>query len=240
NLGGESTSNTMLRGGPSIKTPGSFNYWVNFGTDGRKKLQLYGNTGSNWGFENSSKYSWYGIDLVYRPFDALRISFMPDYSVSNRELQYLNTEEYNNEDRYVFAQIDQITTDLTVRIDYTITPELTIQYYGSPFITAVDYSDPKYIINPNADKFEDRYSTDMSFTTEDYENDYDFNFRQFRSNLVVRWEYRPGSLLYLVWTQSKTGDVETGDFAFLNDLDALFNIHPYNIFLVKLTFRIAN
>jgi len=240
NLGGESNSNTMLRGGPSIKTPGSFNYWIHFGTDGRKKLQAHGNTGTNFGFENSSKSSWYGIDLVYRPFDALRVSFMPDYSVSNRELQYLNTEEYNNEDRYVFAQIDQITTDLTVRIDYTITPELTIQYYGSPFITAVDYSDPKYIIDPNADKFNDRYSTDMSFTTEDYENDYDFNFRQFRSNLVVRWEYRPGSLLYLVWTQSKTGDVGTGDFAFVNDLDALFNIHPYNIFLVKLTFRIAN
>ncbi|MCD4834491.1 MAG: carbohydrate binding family 9 domain-containing protein [Bacteroidales bacterium] len=237
---GESTQNDMLRGGPSIIYPGSFNYWINFGTDGRKKLQVHGNTGSNWGFEDSKKSSWYGIDLVYRPFDALRISFMPDYSVSNRELQYVNTEEYNNEDRYIFAQIDQITTDLTVRIDYTITPELTIQYYGSPFITAVDYSDPKYITNPNADKFEDRYSTDMSFSTEDYENDYDFNFRQFRSNLVVRWEYRPGSLLYLVWTQSKTGSVDQGNFAFYDDIDALFNIHPYNVFLVKLTFRIAN
>ncbi len=240
NLEGESTQNDMLRGGPSIKYPGSFNYWMHFGTDRRKKLQVYGNTGTNWGFENSRKSSWYGIDLVYRPFDALKLSFMPSYSVSNRELQYVTTEEYNNEDRYVFAQIDQITTDLTVRIDYTITPELTIQYYGSPFITAVDYSDPKYITNPNADKFEDRYSTDMSFSTEDYENDYDFNFRQFRSNLVVRWEYRPGSLLYLVWTQSKTGSVDQGNFAFYDDIDALFNIHPYNVFLVKLTFRIAN
>ncbi len=240
NLSGGNTSNTLLRGGPSIKTPGNYNYWVNVGSDGRKKLQVYGNTGTNFGFENSSKSSWYGIDLVYRPFDALRISLMPDYSVSNRELQYVTTEEYNGEDRYVFAQIDQITTDLTVRIDYTITPELTIQYYGSPFITAVDYSDPKYITNPNADNFEDRYSTDMSFTSEDYVNDYDFNFRQFRSNLVARWEYRPGSLIYLVWTQSKTGDVATGDFSFVDDFDALFNIHPYNVFLVKLSFRIAN
>ncbi|MDA3954182.1 MAG: DUF5916 domain-containing protein [Bacteroidales bacterium] len=240
NLSGENTSNNMLRGGPSIKTPGSFNYWLNAGTDKRKKLQLYGNTGISWGFENSSKYSWYGIDLIYRPWDALSISFMPDYSVSNNELQYVQTEEFNNEDRYVFAQIDQITTDLTVRIDYTITPELTIQYYGSPFITAVDYSDPKYITNPNADKFVDRYSTDMSFSTEDYENDFDFNFKQFRSNLVLRWEYRPGSLLYLVWTQSKTGDENVGDFSLGNDLDELFNLHPNNVFLIKLSFRIAN
>jgi hypothetical protein len=165
---------------------------------------------------------------------------MPDYSISNHELQYVNTEEYNGEDRYIFAEIDQITTDLTLRIDYAITPELTIQYYGSPFITAVDYSDPKYITNPDADKYTDRYSTDMSFSTEDYIQDYDFNFRQFRSNLVARWEYRPGSLIYLVWTQGKTGDVGTGDFSFADDLTALFNIHPYNVFLVKLSFRIAN
>ena len=239
-IDGNATSNTMLRGGPSIKTPGGYNYWIHFGTDGRKKLQVYGNTGSYYGFENSAKNNWYGIDIIYRPFDALRISFMPDYSVSNRELQYVNTEEYNNQDRYIFAEIDQITMNLTVRIDYAITPELTIQYYGSPFITAVDYSDPKYITNPHADKYTDRYSTDMSFSTEDYIQDYDFNFRQFRSNLVARWEYRPGSLIYLVWTQGKTGDVETGDFSFADDLTALFNIHPYNVFLVKLSFRIAN
>jgi hypothetical protein len=239
----------MLRGGPSIKTPGSFNYWLNFGTDNRKKLQVYGNIGTNWGFDNSSKNSWYGIDLTYRPWDALRISFLPDYSVSNSELQYVDTEEFNNDDRYVFAEIDQITTDLTVRIDYTITPGLTIQYYGSPFITAVDYSDAKYITNPNAEKFEDRFSTDMSWSTEpdtdqnykDYlDSNYDFNFKQFRSNLVLRWEYRSGSLLYLVWTQSKTGDENIGKFSLGNDLDELFNLHPSNVFLIKLSFRIAN
>ncbi|MCB2194621.1 MAG: carbohydrate binding family 9 domain-containing protein [Bacteroidetes bacterium] len=239
-LEGESTQNDLLRGGPSMKYPGSFNYWLNIGTDGRKKIQLYGSTGGNWGFENSRESYYYGIDLIYRPFDALRVSLMPDYSVATKELQYLDTEVYNGEDRYVFAKINQITTDLTLRLDYTITPNLTIQYYGSPFISAVDYSEPKFITNPYASKFTDRYSTDMSFSSEDYENDYDFNFRQFRSNLVLRWEYRPGSLLYLVWTQSKTGSVEQGNFDMMDDMDALFNIHPYNVFLVKLSFRIAN
>ncbi len=241
NFDGSNVSNTLLRGGPSIKTPGSFNYWLNFGTDNRKKVQFYANTGSNWGLENSSENNWYGIDVIYRPFDALRITFSPDYSVRKNELQYITTAEYNNEDRYVFAQIDQITTDFTIRLDYTITPELTVQYYGSPFICAVDYSDPKYIVDPKASHFKDRYSTDVSWYTDDnLETDYDFNFRQFRSNFVVRWEYRPGSLLYLVWTQGKTGSVDTGNFDLMNDFDALFNIHPYNVFLVKLSFRIAN
>ncbi|HRW63867.1 MAG TPA: DUF5916 domain-containing protein, partial [Bacteroidales bacterium] len=235
-----SVSNSLLRGGPAMKYPGSFNYWVNFGTDGRKKLQFYGNFGNNWGFENSSSSNWYGFDIVYRPFDALRVTFMPDISFSTDEMQYVNTEEYNGEDRYVFAQIKQVTTDFTLRLDYTITPELTIQYYGSPFVGTGDYSNPKYITDPKADKFKDRYSTDMSFSAEDYENDYDFNFRQFKSNLVLRWEYRPGSLLYLVWTQNKTGAVANGNFSFFDDYDALFNIHPYNVFLIKLSYRIGN
>ena len=240
NFEGDATSNTTLRGGPSIKSPGGGNYWIHFGTDRRKKLQIFGNTGSSWGFEDSRKSNWYGIDLIYRPFDALRISLMPDFSTSTNEMQYIDMQEYNGEDRYVFAQIDRITTDLTVRIDYTITPDLTIQFYGSPFVSTGDYSDPKYITDPKAEKFKDRYSTDMSWSTDDYENGYDFNFKQFRSNLVMRWEYRPGSLLYLVWTQSKTGYDETGDFEFYNDFSKLFNLHPYNVFLVKLTFRFAN
>ncbi|MFO7844787.1 MAG: DUF5916 domain-containing protein, partial [Bacteroidales bacterium] len=152
-------------------------------------------------------------------------------------LQYINTEEYNNEDRYIFTKLNQITTDFTLRIDYSITPDLTIQYYGSPFISAVDYSEPKYITDPKADHFSDRYSTDVSFSTEDYENDYDFNFRQFRSNLVIRWEYKPGSLLYLVWTQNKTGSTSVGDFSFIDDFDGLFNIHPHNVFLIKISYR---
>ncbi|MCD4693520.1 MAG: carbohydrate binding family 9 domain-containing protein [Calditrichales bacterium] len=239
NLEGESTSNTALRGGPSMKMPGGFNYGIHGGTDRRKKLQIMVNTGTSWGFENSSKSTWYGIDIVYRPFDALKISFMPDYSVSTNEMQYINIEEYNGEDRYMFAQIDRITTDLTLRLDYTITPDLTIQFYGSPFISAGDYSDPKYITNPQAESFRDRYSTDVSFSTDDFENGYDFNFKQFRSNLVLRWEYKPGSLLYLVWTQSKTGVSDTGEFSFIDDLDGLFNMHPYNVFLIKLSYRFA-
>lgn len=249
NFEGDSYSNLTLRGGPAFKSPGGGNYWINFGTDGRKKVQIYGNTGSSWGFDNSRRSDWYGLDLIYRPWDALRISFMPDVSISTNELQYVDTEDFNNEKRYVFAQIDRITTDLTVRIDYTITPDLTIQFYGSPFVSTGDYSNPKYITNPTADKFSDRYSTDMSWseapaagdTYQDYLNkDYDFNFKQFRSNLVLRWEYKPGSLIYLVWNQSKTGSDATGEFDLYNDFDKLFNLHPYNVFLIKFSYRFSN
>ena len=246
---GPSHSNTFLRGGPSFIVPGGYNYWINFGSDGRKKLQVLVGAGKYIAFENAAKSQWLGMDFVYRPFDALRISFMPDYSVSTSELQYITSENYNGEDRYVFAKIDQITADFTIRIDYTITPDLTIQYYGSPFISTGDYSSPKYITDPKASEFAQRYDKNMSWSAEpepgdsydDYlDNNYDFNFKEFRSNLVLRWEYRPGSLLYLVWNQSKTGVDATGNFSLKNDFGDLFRLNPYNVFLIKLSYRFAN
>jgi hypothetical protein len=235
-----SASNSFMRGGPTMHTPPYINYNLNVNSDPRKKLHIIGRMSLKSGLENYKNFTSYAIYLVYRPNDAIKFSFNPTYSVTSNELQYLNTEVYNNEKRYVYAQIDQITTSFTLRIDYSITPDLTIQYYGAPYISAVDYSEPKYITDPNADKFVDRYSTDMSFSSIDYKNVCDFNFRQFRSNLVVRWEYRPGSLLYLVWTQGRTESVDQGNFSFVDDFDALFSIHPHNVFLVKLSFRLAN
>ncbi|MBI9054192.1 MAG: carbohydrate binding family 9 domain-containing protein [Bacteroidales bacterium] len=241
NFDGSTASNTMLRGGPSIKTPGSYNYWVNMRSDNRKKLQVYANTGKSWGLENSSERSWYGIDIIYRPIDALKISFLPDYSVSTNEMQYLDTEEFNGDDRYVFAKIKRITTDLTVRVDYSITPDLTIQLYGSPFVSAGNYSNAKYITNPQADKFKDRYSTEMTWSDEDYDTDYDFNFKQFRANAVLRWEYKPGSLLYLVWSPNMTDyDDTNGNFSLSDDMRDLFGTKPNSVFLIKLSYRFTN
>ncbi len=234
NIDGRGLSNSMLRGGPSIKTQGQTNYWLNFGTDNRKKVYGWGNFNQGFGFDNSSKYTSVGIDIYFRPTDAIRISFLPDYFVYKNELQYISTEEVNNEDRYYFAKINQIRTDLTIRIDYVVSPNLTIQYYGSPFISAVNYSKPKYINDPKAENFTDRFTYDNTFTN--YE---DFNFREFRSNFVVRWEYRPGSLLYLVWTQNRSGSEEIGTFSYNDDLGGMFDIHPYNVFLVKFSYRIA-
>lgn len=64
----------------------------------------------------------------------------------------------------------------------------------------------------------------------------DFNFFQFRSNLVIRWEYKPGSALYLVWSQGRTGLGVTGDFIYRDDIQSLFDIHPHNVFLVKFSY----
>ena len=239
NYNGGELSNSMLRGGPSLITPGNMNYWWNFGSDRRKKINIQGGHSLTKGFENAYKDQNFWMYFSYQPIDALRMTLNPSYSTNRSRLQYITSLNYNEEDRYIFGSLHRVTTSLTMRFDLTLSPELTLQYYGSPFISSVDYYNPKFITNPKADKFEDRFSTNVSFSDEDYEQDYDFNFRQFRSNMVLRWEYQPGSLLYLVWTQGRTGQEETGRHDFQNDLNGLFDVYPHNVFFLKLSYLLT-
>jgi hypothetical protein len=151
--------------------------------------------------------------------------------------------------------LEQRTAGITIRLNYTFNPELSVEYYGQPFISAGKYTNFKKITIPDADKFKERFHTytasEISYNqdgnyynidddadgTKDFQIDSpDFNFRQFRSNLVIRWEYLPGSTLYLVWSQGRTGSVSDGSFAYGNDMGDLFRIRPHNVFLLKFSY----
>ncbi|MBN1894202.1 hypothetical protein JW906_06890, partial [bacterium] len=171
----------------------------------------------------------------------------------NRDpFQYVATVHAGADPRYVLARIDQKTLGVTLRLNYYVTPDLSIQYYGQPFISAGRYSRFRTVGLPRAADEEERapetqgiehlgetggfyYRVDeQQDGVEDYRfDDPDFNFREFRSNLVIRWEYRLGSTLYLVWSQGRTGIAPFGDFSFRDDMDSLFRIDPENVFLVK-------
>ncbi len=141
---------------------------------------------------------------------------------------------------------------MTTRLNFYLSPNLTIQYYGQPFFSSGKYSDFKYAHETRSDDFNKRtqlYSPDQISYNENDERYFvdenrdgsaefsfdqpDFNFFQFRSNMVVRWEYSAGSTFYLVWTQDRTGSNSNGMFDFKDDFTNLFDIHPDNIFLIK-------
>jgi hypothetical protein len=143
---------------------------------------------------------------------------------------------------------------VTIRLNYTINPELSVEYYGQPFVSAGKYTHFSRITNPVADQFTDRYHVfsdeitykpaDNLYSVDEDKNgsvDYtisnpDFNFRQYRSNLVVRWEYLPGSTLFLVWSQGRTDSVTDGNFSYGNDIRDLFQKKANNVFLIKLSY----
>jgi hypothetical protein len=257
NVGISAVDGSMLRGGPMMKIPGRMNFRGGFSTDNRKKLGLSFFTNYNQGFEHYYDNSYTEIDLSYKPTNYLTLSLGPGYNKSYSELQYVTQTDFNGSDRYVFASIDRNTINASLRVSFNLNPELTLQYWGQPFVASGRYYDHKYILDPLADRFSDRFHTYTSdqetvgiseyFIDEnrDGTDDYsfgksDFNVQEFLSNLVVRWEYAPGSTVYFVWNQTRSGFNDSGAMDYFNDLGDLFNHgtnKPNNIFLIKFSYR---
>ncbi|MDA3832557.1 MAG: DUF5916 domain-containing protein [Spirochaetales bacterium] len=249
------SSSSMLRGGPSMKMPASWRYRINLSTDNRKKISLFAGTFMNGTQENVSSNISYIMGITIRPVNTLRISLNPGYSVRNDEFQYITRRSFNDEDRYIFGKIDQKVLNMSLRINYNITPDLTIQYWGQPFIATGKYSNIKMITDPGADELSDRYHqyTDEQinmadgyyYIDEDTDSntDYDFgnpdfNVDEWISNLVVRWEFLPGSTAYLVWSQARDYYSPDGEFEVMNNLSDLFtDKKAHNVFLIKVSYR---
>jgi len=250
-----SISASSLRGGPSFKESGNFGMWTNLRTDDRKDVNLSFGSFTLWGFEDQVEIRNFWAGINYKPFDAFSLRFSPSISNRQSDLQYVATESIMGDNRYLLASINQKTLSMSIRINLNLTPDFSVQYYGQPFVAAGKYSNFKRVTNPIADKYNDRFhifnDNEISYNVNDEiynidENsngsvDYsienpNFNMLQFRSNLVARWEYKPGSILYVVWSQGKSDYYSNGNFAF-SDVNNLIDIYPHNIFLVKLSYR---
>jgi hypothetical protein len=148
----------------------------------------------------------------------------------------------------------QNTVNFTLRTDLTITPTLTIQYYAQPFFTAGNYFDLMRVNDPLALDYNKRFEKfgnkirydeesgeyivdqDLDGTAEySFSGNVDFNYKQFRSNLVLRWEYQTGSSLFLVWSQGFTDYEEFRSFRLNRDARTLFNTDGDNVFMIKVS-----
>lgn len=224
-------STTLLRGGPAIKLPADFNYWVELSSDSRKKFQAEINFSGNIGAENSADGIEYGLHLTYKPNNRLSVSVNPEYSIFTDRQQFVRMTQ-EPAPTYVLSTICKHAASMSVRINYGITPDMSLQWYALPYLFSGDYSDFKTVVNPRADRFEDRFRRMEQYP---YDNP-DFHFLQFRSNLVYRWEYRPGSVLYLVWSQGRTVHDVGGSFRFGDYFGDLFHSVPQNDFLLKVSY----
>jgi hypothetical protein len=257
NGSGPSTSNTLLRGGPSVKMPGSNSIGSGVSSDSRKKLQAGVNLNYRKGAEGSSESISSSLNITFRPLNTLSITASPNYSVSANELQYVGKRSFGSDDRYIFGRIDQKVLSLSLRVNYNVTPDLSVQYWGQPFLAAVDYSKFKMVTNPKDGSYSNRfsfynddqllYNNDQNkyFVDENADGSTDYSFSNpdmgnnaFLSNLVVRWEFRPGSSVYLVWSQTRKHSEEYGGFEVWDSVDNLFSSKkPYDVFLIKFSYR---
>jgi hypothetical protein len=244
-------SKTDLRGGPVLRQSPAVEYFGYVSTDNRKNFtayfNYYGSTatdGSEWQSSYFTRFSWQALD-------ALSLSAAPSYSQFVRADQYVTQEEVDGKIEYIVGRVDQRTLSLTLRLNYNLTPDLTLQYYGQPFISRGTYTDFKrFTGQPQAVDFGDRFKSFSEVTyneeSESYEvpvgdglsiGDPDFSFIQFRSNLVARWEYHPGSEIFLVWAQGNTANEDPQRSLTSSLGNNIFSEDTRNNFLVKVTYR---
>lgn len=249
-------SRSFLQGGPRMRLPDQYGLWWGLGSDPRKSLSARLNgwvkTGNTDGFfllQNT-------LNITYQPINKLKLSFIPQYTSIKDRLQYISSSEQESEKRFITARLDQKTMSFALRMNYTITPNLTIQYYAQPFISTGHYNGFNYVKDPLADSqakqlaFFDGQQLGYDHVSEEYlidENrdgniDYqfrnpDFSFAQFQSNLVLRYEYIPGSEIFLVWSQGLTDYGSPMPRIFDSVESQLLNNTPVNNFLIKVTYR---
>jgi hypothetical protein len=249
-------SNTVLRGGPRWRWSNENFGYLFFGSDQRKKFNFTLGYVNSQAAENNFSLERYVMRFRYQPFDAFSLSAEIEYEENPNKTQYVDEVSFNGTPRYITANIDQRTFATSLRFNYSLNPNLSIQFYGQPFISRGTYTDFNYVNNPIAEKLDDRitvynanqisrinnsgsYFVDENLDgNTDYEiEDPDFSFVQFRSNLVMRWEYIPGSEIFLVWSKGVTGFGDPMD-SLGNNLDAqILNQEMDNTFLIKVTYR---
>ncbi len=253
----DTMSNTLTRGGPLALRPAGYQIDANLTSDSRKAVVL------GW---SSSVYrtpslglDYYGnLEVRWKPRPNFSLSMGPGYSRSVSAIQWvtrvadpLMTATYGT--RYVFGRIDQKELSSVVRLNWVFDPRLSLQLYLQPFIAVGRYDRFKELAKPKAYEYTTYGDGPSSITREGGQYtvdpdgpgpaaafsfaDPDFNMKSLRGTLVLRWEYRPGSLIYLVWTQNRADFANPGDFRLRRDLGDLLSAPGDNIFLVKVSYR---
>ena len=244
----------MLRGGPALRWHDYLETSLGVRSDPSRRLSatLEGEAAS--ARDDDSRSQSVEGSLRLRVSNRLSLSGGAGYERLADNLQFAASAAAGGEPRYVLARLDQDTWSFTFRADLSITPELTLQYYGSPFIGTGRYTSFKQATDTLAQGYADRFrlygADEIAYSEAD--NRYvvtettgappysfanpDFSFRQFRSNLVARWEWRPGSSLYVVWSQGRTAALPTYQASFGTNWSELWRTQPDNVFLVKLSY----
>ena len=242
----------ILRGGYDMIVPYTITSTGSLNTDQAKKIT--GGLVYSYQYTGNNSAISYQIEpgITYRPINNLKIGVTTNYINNHDRLQYITTSYNVPGNRYILGTINQKTLGMTFRVDLNLTPEFSIQYYGSPFVSIGKYSQLKYVTNPRAGVYNDRFEiyqdpvlSEGMYQLYDYNNgpriDYsvanpDFNFHQFRSNLVAKWEYRLGSFIYFVWSSERTENTSESNASVGESYKQIRSIFPNNIFLIKLNY----
>ena len=219
---------TATRGGPLLGYPAFLITNFNLHTDSRKDLRG-GCYVSLMDYKDGSFSHSLGSWVVIKPAQSLRITLSMDLRDKDDQHHWVDNivdDQSVYGYHYIFSDLDYTEVSTSVRLDWGLTPTLSIQGYFQPFLAVADYRNPKELAEAASYEYSP-YAYDDS--------DLDFNSKSFRGNMVLRWEYQPGSLLYIVWTQNRANYDDPGEFDLRRDLRSLSGERSDHIFYIKLS-----
>lgn len=247
-------NNTFLRGGPRWRFSEENFAVLFFGSDRSKKFNFRMGHVRSMAKQDNFAFIRYVLGMNYQPFDSFNASLEVTFNENPNKTQYVTQLDYNGARKYILGNIDQKTWSTTLRLNYSVNPNLSVQFYGQPFISRGRYNNFNFVKNSIAESLTDRvtwytpnqitanqgnYDVDENTDgTVDYSfRNPDFSFVQFRSNLVVRWEYIPGSELFLVWSQGTTGGDNPNNSLYRSLQNQILDQPLDHTFLIKATYR---
>ncbi len=250
-----SLSNRATRGGPLMRSPGGAELSGGWESDGRKSLTLGLEASRSVNAEDAGDGWSASANLNWRPASNVTLSIGPEYGVSRNASQYLRTVvdplatgTYGR--RYVFGELDQRTLAANIRANWIFTPALSLEIFAQPLISSGRYQRIRELQAPRGFDFLD-YGTEGSTLdrgTGMVDPDGagaapafsvgqpDFTFASLRGNAILRWEYAPGSALFLVWTQDRSFAEGGGEFRPRQSFGDLLNAPGRNVLLIKASY----
>jgi hypothetical protein len=228
NVNGLNFDDRATRGGPGVYMDGNRGVWYYVNSDNRRVVSL--NYFGSWFVDRQGSVSRdFNPEFTIRPVPGLMLTTGVRVGTNTTDTQWVG-QVTDAADHYVFGRLEQTTVALTERFNFTVTPNLSLQLYAQPFVSSGDYSRFKELANGRSPDYGARYSPFA------YADDPNFNVKSFRTTNVLRWEYKPGSTLFVVWQQARENDAVPGGFQFGRDMHDIFGVAPRNVFLVKLAY----
>jgi hypothetical protein len=250
---------TITRGGPVVMRTGYDYYSTNINTDQRKTTVFGARTDFSHGINSLTHTLRFNPSIAIKPASNVFVSIAPSFNDDEDAAQYVQTVTDPTAagfggSRYVFAFLHQKTLSVDTRVNVTFTPNLTLELFAQPFVASGEYTQFRQFTRPRSldkqiygiDVGTIAYSPATATYTVDPDGvgsanpftiaNPDFTVRSLRGNAVLRWEYRPGSTVYFVWTQERNGNDAVGQFDLRGESSAIFRDRPVNIFLVKVNY----
>jgi hypothetical protein len=230
-VAGRGLDDLGTRGGPTVIVPRRVDAWAYLATYTGARFSIAPDV--RFGADEEGGYGYgFGATLGWNTKGRFDLAVAPSFDRVYDSAQWLESRDDDGDgipERAIFGALDTWTFALTLRANATFTPRLSLELYLQPFDAAGRYGEIRELARPGS----------FEFIPAELDYDPDFASRVLQSNVVLRWEYRPGSALFLIWSDSRYSAARPGEFDLGPDLREILRAPRSGVFLVKLSIHLA-